>query len=71
MSLLRSLGLFWRTILQILRAYGAGFADDRPANPVSGWASFIDALDRDCSGNRRPDHSSSSGIGGTSGTDAK
>ena len=33
MPLLRSLRIFFVDVLQICRAYGAGFADDRPANP--------------------------------------
>jgi hypothetical protein len=38
MSLLRSLRIFWADVLQICRAYGAGFADDRPANAAAGLA---------------------------------
>jgi len=34
MPLLRSLRIFGTDVLQICRAYGAGFADERPANPV-------------------------------------
>ena len=36
MSLLRSLRIFGTDVLQICRAYGAGFTDDRPANPAAG-----------------------------------
>src|ERR1700722_15032212 len=33
---LRGWGLFWFWLLQICRAYGAGFAGGRPANPTAG-----------------------------------
>ena len=35
MSLLRSLRIFGTDVLQICRAYGAGFTDDRSANPAA------------------------------------
>ncbi len=35
MSLLRSLRILGTDVLQICRAYGAGFTDDRPANPAA------------------------------------
>src|ERR1017187_1809147 len=38
MSLLRSLRIFWADVLQICRAYSAGFADARPANTAAGFA---------------------------------